>query len=430
MNDKRTAATTIGLLSTADLRHGADDFLRRLGDVDDPLSLVRELPPHDLLFLLREADDELKVELLTLADREQVRSVVDLTCWKDHHPDLAALGALIAPLAMSSLDGADKMLADMTDELRTLFLKRHAVVHVREDKDDDVPAAEGSELIACSDGYYFIEFPRPDDVPDLYRQLLTALLNRPFEEYQRELECIRHDLPSELEELALRWRVARLADHGFETRDESMVLLTPRDPDHVRRAIDSASDPPYPLRANQRLPAVYGTNLEGREVLDQALQNLATSDDPVFVERNRYIGAELGAMTNRFLAAIGCDLGDLDEIGRSVRLARDTLALGLTAVSGADAVQGARALLTQVPTVLVQAAMGVLAPLRYRARKLLADPRLTLRGQRGALLDLPLSIAVRGLARDLPLRWPALEGEAATAAGHGEPGADELEGFS
>lgn len=429
VNDDRTSAATTGLLRTADLRRGADEFLRRLSDEDHPLALVRELKPHDLLLVIGEADDEQRIDLLALADREQVQGVIDLTCWHDDHPDLAALGDLISPLAMSGLDGATKMLGDVTDELRTLFLKRFAVVHVREDKDDDIPAAQGSELIACPDGYYFVELPHPDDVSDLERQLLTALLNQPFEEYQRELECVRHDMPSELEELGLRWRTARLADQGFEPRVESLALLFPRDPDQVKRAVTTAAGPPHPLRDDPSLPVVYGRNLEGREVLDRALHALATSDDPQHLERARSIGAELGAMTSRFLTAIGTDLSDLDDVGRGVRFARDTLALGLAAVSAGDPRLGTLALLTQVPSVLVQAGMGLLAPLRDRARALLAEKRLAVQGRPGALLDRPWSIAARSLARDLPLRWPPLDGDDAVSAGEGEPGLDELESF-
>jgi len=430
VGDDRKPAGALGQFLTADLGRGADDFLRRLRDADEPLALVADLTPHDLLFLLREADDEQRVDLLALADREQVQGVVDLTCWKADHPDLAALGDLIAPLAMASLDGADKALDDLGEELRTLLLRQHAVVHLRENKDDDVPAADGSELIACRDGYYFIELPYPDDVTDLERQLLAALLNRPFEEYQPELECLRHDLLSELEELALRWRNARLADLGFETRVDSLALLSPLDPVQVERAITDATGAPPPLRVEARIPILYGANLGGRAVLDRSLAALAASDDPGYAERSRAIGAELGAMTSRFLTAIGCDLGSLDDVRRGVRLARDTLALGLTAVSGADPERGARALATQVPATLVQAGMGLLAPLRERAQRLLADPRLALQDRRGALLDRQHRVAVEGLARDLPLRWPALDGDAATAAAPREPADGELEGFT
>lgn len=431
VTDEQKPGAAVALLRTAaDLRRGADDFLRRLRDADEPLALVRELVPHDLLFTLREADDEQRSELLALAEREQVQGVINLSCWKGDRPDLAALGELISPLAMSSLDGAGKMLDDMTDEMRTLLLKQHAVVHLRENKDDDVPAAQGSELIACRDGLYFIELPHPDDVSDLERQLLTALLNRPFDEYQPELECVRHDLPSSLEELALRWRNAQLADYGFGTRVDGLALLSPRDPERVRRTIGEAAVVPYPLRADRGFPVIYGDNLEGNEALDRALEVLVTSDDALFAERAATIGAELGSMASLFLSGTGCDLSDLEAVSRGVRRARDMLALGLTAVAGADPVEGARALATQVPAVLVQAAMGLLAPLRERACKLLAEPRLGLRGEREALLDQPLAIAVKGLARDLPLRWPPLDGEAATSVEPTEPGADELAAFS
>jgi hypothetical protein len=417
-------------VQAVDLGRGADRFLKRLRESDEPLSLVRDLQPYDLLTVLSEADDEQRVELMTLADQDQLRGVIDLSCWPGDRPDLTAVAELIAPLAGSGLDGASKAHDDLGEELTTLLLKTHAKIHLKENKEDDVLAAEESELIPCPDGYYFIELPMPDEVPDVLRQLLAALLNRTFEEYQPELECVRHDLASELEELALRWRNGRLADLGFGTREEGLALLSPRDPEQVRSAIARATEAAHPLRAEARVPAIYRSNLDGSQLLDGAIATLLAAAEPLFAERADRLGAELGAMTSLFLTGVGCDLADPEAVARNVRAARDTLALGLHAVAGTDPRDGARALATQTPAVLIQAGIGLLAPLQARARRLLSHRRLALGGRRGALLDPPLRIAVDALALDLPRYWPPLDEGADLAPAPAEPLPDELAAFS
>ena len=113
-----------------------------------------------------------------------------------------------------------------------------------------------------------------------------------------------------------------------------LALLAPRDPAQVTRAVESATGAVYPLRVEPQIPAVYGENLSGNELLDRSLAALLGDDEPLFTARREHIGAELGATTSLFLTGIGCDLGDVDAVARGVRSARDTLALGLAAVAG------------------------------------------------------------------------------------------------
>ncbi len=410
-------------------RDGAEAFLARVRNADEPLGLIAPLSPQDLLISYEEADDEERGGLLALADTEQMRGVVDLKCWNGYLPALDALEAFVEPLASTGLEGADKALEDIEPELRTLLLKKYATVHLREDKDDEVPAQEGSELISCSDGYYFIELREPDDVPDVVRQLLSALLNRSFEAYQRELECVRHDMPSDLQESALKWRNGRLADQGFGTLEESMQLLAPVDPELLRRRLEVAEGMPYPLSLESSVPAIYVENMWGADLLDRSLGLLAESTDERLRSRADSIGAELGMVTSLYLTATGCDLGNVEAMESSTRWARNTIALGLDAVTKGDPQMGARALAQLVPAEIFRAGMGLLIPLRGRARKLFADRRLSVTGVAGMLLDSPHWVAAHCLAREIPARWPRLEDGGDLSIEPAEPLPHELEGF-
>ena len=388
---------------------GAGAFLKRLRNADDPLAMVGDLAPHDFLILHREADDEQRAELLTMARKDQVEGVVDLACWKGDIPDLNALEEFVRPLVSTGLKGAQAAYDKLGDELKTLLLKRHVVVHLREDKDDEVPAAEGSDLIACPDNYYFIEIPDPDGVPDIVRQIVAGLINKPFEEYQAELECIRHDLPSDLQETAFKWRGGRLADLGFGTLEDGLAILSPRDPQQVKQMLAAAADPQYLTTPDFQTSAIVSENLAGNDLLEHALEFLQQSDDPVFQTKSRRLGADLGAMTSLFLTGTRCDLGDTEAVARCALWARDILALGLRMVTGDNVAMGAKALAYLAPATILQAGMGMLIPLRQRARKVLADKRLDTTTAQGLRMDPPLDVILQSLSLDIPGRWPPLD---------------------
>ena len=414
--------------SADDLQRSAADFLRRLKDAPEPLVLVRRLGPHDLLLTLRAADDEQRCELLSLADRGQVSALVDLACWKKNRFRPEALEALIRPLADSGADGASKLVDDLDPEARVLLLRRYAVVHLRERPEDEVPAAEGSELIETPDGYYFIELPDPGSVPTTVRNLFRALLLRSFEEYQPELEALRHELPSETEQSALRWRNGRLADLGFGTREESRSLLAPRDPRQVSRLVRDDAPAIPPLDCDIPLPAIHRAALEGRPFLDAALAAMAASRHPLVADRAGSIWSELGAMTNLYLTAVDCDLADPFEVARHLRWARDLLSLGVEIAAGGDPERAAVGLARQAPGLFVQTAMGRLAPLRERARAVLErEGRI---GSRRELLDRPHAVALEALAREVPGRWPPLDEGQDTALLPAEPLPGELSAFA
>jgi hypothetical protein len=406
----------------------AEALLARISHSDEPAAIVAAASPLDLLASLREADDEQRVELLALMDREQIVCAIDLACWRGGAFLPGELLAMIAPAAATGIDAAARLFFALDGELRTLLLEPYVVIHLREDKNDDFDAAEGSELFECADGSYAIELPNPDDVPQPIRQILAALLYRPFEEYHLELECLRHDLPSELEEAAVRWRSGRLADLGFAPFEESAAAIAPADPEAVRRRITAAPGPR--ASADLPLPELYGRCLGGAALLDAALERVATSDDPAFAERAGLLPAELGAAVSLFLSGARVEIGDLEEATSGIRLARDTLALGLGAATGGDVELAARGLIGLPPIWFIRAGLGVLSPLRDRARALRRKLGVAVGGDPLGVLDPPHAVVIELLSREIPRRFPPLDEGGAVFATPVSPFANELAGFN
>ena len=405
----------------------AEQTLTMLQELDDPKHIIKTIPPHDLLVTWNMADDEQRAILLDSADQAQVNLLVDLKCWKGDAPSINAVEELVGPLALKGFDGAQKVIHTLEGELRTLLLKRSARVHLLEDRNEDLVVPDTSELIACPDGYYYIELQEPDLVSDVERALIQALLRQPVTFYQPELEAVRHELVSDLTEMAYKWHRARLADYGFSPREEALSLMVPMSAEEVLKLAENA-DPILSFPSDISLPVLYRENLHGNDFLDQVLDLMAHDDD--ISRRMETLNVELAAMTNLYLSATGVDVGDIDAVSRNINWARDMLSLGLSEAAGGDEEEGARLLAVLSPGMFMRVAFGLLYPLKNRAKKLLSDQKLIPAGRRGTIFDPPYFIGLDCLVRDIPCHWPKLFASDQPLHSLFEPGITELAAFS
>lgn len=410
----------------------AEDLLERLEEGDEPaaLALVDRLAPHDLLVAARIADDEQRAALLRIAPKEHVDLLVDLCCWQRGLPDLDALTDLIAPLALGGVEDADHALRAMEPELRTLLLRRNVRIHLLDNRNDELSCDDDAELLSSPDGFYHVEVTDADQMTDVERALYQALFHRPFEDYQPELECVRHELPADLTESAARWRNARLADLGFLPRDEAVSLLAPRSVAEIRALADAGSASLRPVPFVITLPALYGENLAGHDFLDLALEEMRTSGDPAVAARRGGLMADLSSMVSQYLTATDVDLSDLAAVARGAGFARDLLALGLQETAAGDPAEGSRLLAALPPGFFLQAGLGLLYPLQRRAVRLLWSSGLVARPGGEGALDPPYRVALACLARDIPCRWPVLDDPGSASHGLLDPMPHELAAFA
>ena len=360
------------------------DKLDVLLEAPDPLAAVAAIPPDELYLAVLEIGRDDAAELVTLATVPQFRHFIDFACWprsdEGPHASDVLVWLRLAREAGGNSDAAlaryQEKLAGLDLELLMLVLKSGLTVHdLQETEDPDI--ADDASIYRTPEGRYLVEIR--NEYPAM-KQLLDDLFERDTFGTARLLEALRWEVPTELEEVARKWRDGRLRDLGFPGFEEAMSF--------------------YARPAARRAPLVApsaGTALVAppRALLDAALDLLRGEE----LQR-----AEEGVIhaANSALVANAVKLDDPAEVREQLVQARATLSLGLELLSGGEAMEAAQVLATTPVRTIFQTAMGEAYRLQARARKIAATARLP-QAQSATLLDLPLAEVVDAFTRKRPL---------------------------
>jgi hypothetical protein len=201
-------------------------------------------------------------------------------------------------------------------------------------------------------------------------------------------------LPSELEETALRWRTARLADLGFPGLEEALSWYA-RPP----------TSPASPAGKPGRPPGFFLAAFSRGSLLDRGLEGLEATERPA-------VEAQLVSAANAVLVADQVDPADPEMVRGAFEAARALLELGLEArlrASGKplDGAGAAEVLASMQVKRLFQEGFGQLLALRWRAERLLSAGGAGSRSQ--PLFDPPLGEALVALSARRPRYFPGLE---------------------
>lgn len=195
----------------------------------DPAQVIPLLPEAELCFTVKAMGLESAAWLLDYSTPEQVVAAIDLDVWHDHAPHSAQLDAWLDALASTSDETLLRSITHMDAELVVQWLRDRIYVEQKPSGDDDWQEPERGQTL---DGaFYFVVLREKDDAEAIVRAL-TVLWNGDYWTYFRLMLAVIHELPTENQEWALRWRNARLQDLGFPPWDESMALyhhLRPHD---------------------------------------------------------------------------------------------------------------------------------------------------------------------------------------------------------
>jgi hypothetical protein len=352
---------------------------------------VRSLPADELYFVIREVGLADAVELVRLASPSQFRAFLDLDAWPRGRFDAArALPWLRAGRAGAPGDEAleaawRRKLQALDLELLELVLARSLVIHDL-DQDPD-PEITHEHHLRTPEGKLALEFAVEGVEYVAVRGLVDDLYAEEPLRAARLLAAVRAELPSELEETALRWRTGRLQDLGFPPLEEALSWFA-RPSGRARAELPGAPARPPGFFLELRAPGSL----------------LARAADRLPPEERDALELELVGAANATLVADGVDPGDLDAVRRSVESARALVELGLESLAGPGPESEARAAealrATPVKTVFQQG-FGRLLQLRWRAEKVLKAA--------SAPLGPPLDEVLRALARRRPLYFPGVE---------------------
>ena len=350
----------------------------------DARALVRALPAEQLYATVAEVGLADASELVQLGSPEQFQSLLDLGAWKgdglDPHRLLEWLGAARGDEPepfLRKLHGVDV-------ELLEGMLRAFTTVHDLEETPD--PDVQGVTLDSA-DRRYRIEMHVEGAEQAALRTLLLDLMGEDPFAFSRLMEAIRWELPSELEEIALRFRRARLTDLGFPEPDAAAGLY----------AAVRLSAPPPPSTAAELAHA----DRPRTDFVQAALAGL----DAVEAEN---AAEELRGVYNAALVADGADPGDLDAFRASAERARDTLGLGLEYLTAGDP-RRAPAVVRETPfRTIFQTGFSLGLRLRHRAERLASRPLARLDGE--WMLWPEQAATVAALRRARPMRALPVEG--------------------
>jgi len=359
----------------------------------DPQAVVRALPADELYLMVREVGLADAAPLVPLASAAQFRAFLDLDAWVGDRVDVtralpwiraARAGAVTDPKAASrwaaKLKGLDAEL---------LHLVLRGTIRVHDLEQDPDPEIESGSFVRSPDGKLLLEFLVEGAEYAAVRGLLDDLMAEDPFLATRLLSAIRWDLPSELEESALRWRTGRLADLGHPPLEEALSWFS-RPP---RQA--SVARPGAPLRP----PGFLLAEVARGSLLDRAAASLPGAEREV-------VEGQVIAAANAVLAAERVDPGDPERVREALATARAYLELGLEKLAGGDVPAAAEVLAAAPLKRVFQEGFGRVLELGWRALRL----RERAEGEEGETrLGSPLDELLAALTTSRPRYFPGVE---------------------
>ncbi len=333
--------------------------------------LVKALPPQELFWTLKAISPEEAVTLLSMASGPQLQFLFDLDCWRKDRLVLERALAWLTLLFEATEDTVARWLKIVDFDFLVTLMKRLIEVYKRPDGVDLTEARDWLPPYTLDDTY-FIRF-RLDKFEPLTRRLIEILMELDPARYRDLMESVIWELPAEVEEMAYRWRRARLADWGVPDYYEALDVYAPLSPDRMRQ-IEPIYLPPAPSDETPPpafLPAIH---TEGVELFAQALSKIT---DWRQIDR---LKRELAWLVNKVLMVDIGTIDDVDEARKVFDKVAGYLNIGLEYLSRGQLEAAKRLLETYFLEDIFRVAQRLIVDLRRYAREITTasgvDPRL------------------------------------------------------
>ncbi len=334
--------------------------------------LVKSLPPQELFWTLKAVSPEEAVTLLYMATPTQIQFLFDLDCWKKDRLALDRVLAWLTLLFEATEDKVAEWLRTVDFDFLVTIMKRLIEVYKRPDGVDLTEARDWLPPYTLDDTY-FISF-RLDKFEPLTRRLIEILMEIDPAQYRDLMESVIWELPAETEEMAYRWRRARLADWGVPDYFEALDIYAPLPPDRIRRIEPSYLPPPEEIEEAPPPAFLPAVQTEGIDFLNQALSQIT---DYRQVDR---LKRELAWIVNKVLMVDVGTIDDVEEAKRVLDKVAGYLNLGLEYLSGRNPEKAVEILENYFLEDIFRVAQNLIVGLRKYAREIITreglDPRI------------------------------------------------------
>jgi hypothetical protein len=306
--------------------HRREELLKLL---DHPERVIALLPDAELCFTAKAVGLHDAGWLLASATNGQLIAALDLDAWQGLEFDLEKFDTWMNALAHAGDTTLVRVTQHVDTELIYLYLLKHLIVDLKppdSESNDDWQPPIGAQTI---DGqFYFAARKEKDDLETILR-LSKLLFTEDYWLYFRLMQAVIHELPSENEEFALRWRQGRLEDLGFPAWATSMSIYSHLKTEDRRtlpeeiNALDVEAwklpvwAPPMPVRSDGSEYAIF----RAAGLLNEE-------------ERSAFFFAFI-ALANKVAVAEKMPLGDVETLPDSIAKAAEGTSIGFTLLSEA-----------------------------------------------------------------------------------------------
>lgn len=326
--------------------------------LDDPAPalLVHAFQPQELYWLVEEIGVTDAQELLTLASPDQCRFFLDMELWDKESFVPEKAWEWFGHLLEMGEPRVAEIIPELDRELLLLFLKQAITVGggIGDLINDEERLFDWDHTF---DELYFISYQEPR-----HAQLVGTLLDIIYRHYiylYRELmEGVKHELFSEVEELAGQFRTGRLADLGFPDPLEAAALYAYLKPATFSPAMDKGDV--IPTDSEQRLPVPVERD---DSFLLRVLACVASEG----------IYQELNYLVNTALVAEGAPFSDVSALQSVMERVYGCLNIALEELSGGDEGKGREIVTGEYLKRLFQLGFSMLLDLQRQAAAVKSD---------------------------------------------------------
>jgi hypothetical protein len=334
---------------------------------------VAALEPLEAYYIVREIGLDQALAILLELNQEQLEACIDLDCWNRYDFAVANLDEWLTAFALDGPEALARAFFSLDYVVQLLYLAQTVTVYdpdtdqvPEEDTEKDTPRA------ATPDGFYLLDVKDEVALKTHPFSLLDALYQYDPAASHRLLSASRVDLPTQIEEEALRFRNGRMEDIGFAPPEEAVVLFS-------RPALRQPLPRPQKQTdsALSRLPSVYAGPLVATSLFQQALSLITDR------ERLSCLEQEIVWAINSAIIAYGENTRDIQQITDIAERVRDTISLGMESLlvqEGSSLPDGAAAKAAELLEVwsitdLFRHGFGATQGLQQEARQSLDKPR-------------------------------------------------------
>jgi hypothetical protein len=356
----------------------------------DPAAAIRALPGDELYYIVHEAGTRDALELLVHASANQLQVVMDFALWERDEVTPARLAEWLEVLSEAPYEKVGEWIAGLDVELVGLLLLNTCAIY---DLSEGQPPDEPDGLFYPTPDRLFVldvrglpEGDNPNvgleaardggntEPPESARaviRLLDSLYRSDRVLARRLLVAARGELPSQLQEMAYRWRSGRMADLGFADHWEALEVYRELDPASVKigeatgassrvRPIYSDGKPGDSLRA----PLALIERLGGASPFARAVTGLTGADDVAELH------FALVALGNRVLAADRVTPGDDEAVAEVLGRMLANLDIAVEFLAHGDAERAVEAVRTVSLVRLFRLGVSLVGKVRKLARTL------------------------------------------------------------